>query len=200
VTLGDVARAIGGELDGDAGAGVVDVTHDSRQAGAGWLFVAIRGEKADGNRFVEDVARRGAAGVVSELGRPEEFEGGWIRVADARRALALAAAEVHGHPSRELKLVGVTGTNGKTTTAYLVASVSEAAGLSSALISTVEYRVGVERSPALHTTPEASDIERLLRRARQFSTSTTSTARGSTESKSVPGGAFLVMRWTARQT
>jgi UDP-N-acetylmuramoyl-L-alanyl-D-glutamate--2,6-diaminopimelate ligase len=165
VTLGDVARATGGELEGDAGAAVVDVTHDSRQAGAGWLFVAIRGEKADGNRFVEDVMRRGAAGVVSELGRPAEFEGGWIRVAEARRALALAAAEVQRHPSRELKLVGVTGTNGKTTTAYLVASVVEAAGLSSALISTVEYRVAGVREPALHTTPEASDVERILRRA-----------------------------------
>jgi UDP-N-acetylmuramoyl-L-alanyl-D-glutamate--2,6-diaminopimelate ligase len=167
VTLGAVARAVGGELEGDAGAGVSDVTHDSRQAGAGWLFVAVRGEKADGNRFVEDVARRGAAGVVSELERPAEFRGGWIRVAEARRALALAAAEVHGHPSRELKLVGVTGTNGKTTTAYLVASVLEAAGLSSALISTVEYRVAGARETALHTTPEASDIERLLRRAVQ---------------------------------
>ncbi|HEX8151157.1 MAG TPA: UDP-N-acetylmuramoyl-L-alanyl-D-glutamate--2,6-diaminopimelate ligase [Pyrinomonadaceae bacterium] len=164
-TLGALARAVGGELEGGADAVVEDVTHDSRQAAAGWLFVAIRGEKADGNRFVGDVAGRGAAGVVSELGRPPDFEGGWIRVADARRALAVAAAEVHGHPSRELKLVGVTGTNGKTTTAYLIASVLEAAGLSSALISTVEYRVGGERMPAPHTTPEASDIERLLRRA-----------------------------------
>ena len=164
-TLGALARAVGGELDGDGNSAVVDVTHDSRQAGAGWLFVAIRGEKADGNRFASDVARRGAAGVVSELERPADFPVGWIRVPDARHALAVAAAEVHGHPSRELKLVGITGTNGKTTTAYLVASVLEAAGLSSALISTVEYRVAGEREPALHTTPEASDIERLLRRA-----------------------------------
>ena len=165
VTLGDVARALGAGLEGEAGARVSDVTHDSRQVGAGWLFVAIRGEKSDGNRFVEDVRRRGAVGVVSELERPSDFEAGWIRVPEARHALALAAAEVHGHPSRELKLVGVTGTNGKTTTAYLVASVAEAAGVSTALVSTVEYRVAGERTPALHTTPEASDVERLLRRA-----------------------------------
>ena len=165
VTLGAVARALGGELEGDAGARVSDVTHDSRQAAEGWLFVAIRGEKLDGNRFVYDVGRQGAAGVVSELGRPADFQGGWIRVPEARHALALAAAEVHGHPSRELKLAGVTGTNGKTTTAYLVASVAEAAGVSTALISTVEYRVAGERTAALHTTPEASDVERLLRRA-----------------------------------
>jgi UDP-N-acetylmuramoyl-L-alanyl-D-glutamate--2,6-diaminopimelate ligase len=160
-----LARAVGGELEGGAGARVSDVTHDSRQVEAGWLFVAISGEKSDGNRFVEDVVRRGAAGVVSELERPADFRGGWIRVAEARHALALAAAEVHGHPSRELKLAGITGTNGKTTTAYLVASVAEAAGVTTALVSTVEYRVAGERQAALHTTPEASDVERLLRRA-----------------------------------
>ncbi|HEX7316084.1 MAG TPA: UDP-N-acetylmuramoyl-L-alanyl-D-glutamate--2,6-diaminopimelate ligase [Pyrinomonadaceae bacterium] len=165
VTLGELARALGGVLEGDAEARVVDVTHDSRQVGAGWLFVAIKGEKVDGNRFIQDVGRRGAAGVVSELERPADFHGGWIRVAEARPALALAAAEVHGNPSRELKLVGITGTNGKTTTAYLVASVAEAAGVSTALVSTVEYRVAGERMAALHTTPEASDVERLLRRA-----------------------------------
>ncbi|HEY0172913.1 MAG TPA: UDP-N-acetylmuramoyl-L-alanyl-D-glutamate--2,6-diaminopimelate ligase [Pyrinomonadaceae bacterium] len=165
VTLGAVARAVGGELEGDDAAPVEDVTHDSRQAGRGWLFVAIRGEKSDGNRFVDDVSGRGAAGVVSELERPADFRGGWIRVPEARRALALAAAEVHGHPSRELKLVGVTGTNGKTTTAYLVAAVVEAAGNPTALVSTVEYRVAGERQPALHTTPEASDLQRILRRA-----------------------------------
>jgi UDP-N-acetylmuramyl-tripeptide synthetase len=165
VTLGALARAVGGVLEGDEHAEVYDVTHDSRQAGPGLLFVAIRGEKSDGNRFAADVLKRGAVGVVSERERPENFGGGWIRVADARHALALAAAEVHHHPSRELKLVGITGTNGKTTTAYLIASVVEAAGVPSALISTVEYRVAGERRAALHTTPEASDVERLLRRA-----------------------------------
>jgi UDP-N-acetylmuramoyl-L-alanyl-D-glutamate--2,6-diaminopimelate ligase len=166
VTLGEVARAVGGSLTGgDADAPVYDVTHDSRQARAGWLFVAIRGEKADGNRFAADVSRQGALGVVSQSERPDDFEGVWIRVDDARRALALAAAEVQRHPSRELKLIGITGTNGKTTTAYLVAAVVEASGESVALISTVEYRVAGERQTALHTTPEASDLQRILRRA-----------------------------------
>jgi UDP-N-acetylmuramoyl-L-alanyl-D-glutamate--2,6-diaminopimelate ligase len=165
VTLGAVAQAVGGELEDDLGAVVLDVTHDSRQVREGWLFVAIRGEKSDGNRFAGDVSERGAVGVISEQPRPADFRGGWIRVPEARHALALAAAEVHGHPSRELKLVGVTGTNGKTTTAYLVAAVVEAAGTPTALISTVEYRVAGERQPALHTTPEASDVQRLLRRA-----------------------------------
>jgi UDP-N-acetylmuramoyl-L-alanyl-D-glutamate--2,6-diaminopimelate ligase len=165
-TLGDVARAVDGRLTGgDASAPVSDVTHDSRQARAGTLFVAIRGAKTDGNRFAADVLRQGALGVVSEIERPRDFEGAWIQVQDARRALALAAAEVQGHPSRELKLVGITGTNGKTTTAYLVAAVVEAAGESVALVSTVEYRVAGERQASLHTTPEASDLQRILRRA-----------------------------------
>jgi UDP-N-acetylmuramoyl-L-alanyl-D-glutamate--2,6-diaminopimelate ligase len=164
-TAGELARATGGTLEGDAGAVVTDVTHDSRQVRPGWAFVAVRGEKLDGNRFVNDVSEKGAAAVVSDAERPPDFRGAWIKVGDARRALALAAAEVHGHPSRELKLVGITGTNGKTTTAYLVAAVIEAAGEGVALVSTVEYRVAGERLPAPHTTPEASDVQRLLRRA-----------------------------------
>jgi UDP-N-acetylmuramoyl-L-alanyl-D-glutamate--2,6-diaminopimelate ligase len=165
-TFGGVASAVNGRLTGgDASARVSDVTHDSRQAREGWLFVAIRGEKLDGNRFAADVLKQGAAGVISDVERPVDFEGAWIQVEDARVALALAADEVQGHPSRELKLVGVTGTNGKTTTAYLIAAVAEAAGESVALVSTVEYRVAGERQPALHTTPEASDLQRILRRA-----------------------------------
>jgi UDP-N-acetylmuramyl-tripeptide synthetase len=165
LTLGDVARAVGGELQGEEDAVVADVTHDSRQAAPGVVFVAVRGSNFDANRFVPQAVERGAAGIISEKARPEGLDCSWIRVADARRALALAAAEVHRHPSRELQLVGITGTNGKTTTAYLVAAIAEAAGERSALISTVEYRVAGERTAALHTTPEASDIERLLRRA-----------------------------------
>jgi len=165
VTLGEVARAVGGRLTGAGPSAVVDVTHDSRQVREGWLFVAVRGASVDAHRFVPEVARAGAAGVVSELERPADFGGGWIQVEDARRALALAAAEVHRHPSRELSLVGITGTNGKTTTAYLVAALAEAAGERTALVSTVEYRIAGERFPARHTTPEASDVQRLLRRA-----------------------------------
>jgi len=165
LAAGELARAVGGVLEGDAVAPAVDVTHDSRQVRPGWVFVAVRGEKFDGNRFVYDVAEKGAAAVVSEGERPADFRGAWIRVGDARRALALAAAEVHGHPSRGLKLVGITGTNGKTTTAYLVAAIVEGAGGRVALVSTVEYRVAGERLPAPHTTPEASDVQRLLRRA-----------------------------------
>src|SRR5947209_3998668 len=165
VTLGEVARAVGGELTGDAGEFVVEVVHDSRQVVKGCVFVAVPGENFDANQFVPQALERGAVAVISERERPPGLDCAWIKVEDARRALALAAAEVKRHPSRELKLVGITGTNGKTTTAYLVAAIVEAAGARPALISTVEYRVGGRRTPALHTTPEASDTQRFLRLA-----------------------------------
>ena len=166
VTAGDVARAVSGKLSGDEGASVSDVTHDSRKARAGALFVAVAGANFDAHRFIPQVLEAGAAGVISERERPEDFGGAaWIQVADVRRAHALAAAEVFQNPSRELMLVGITGTNGKTTATYLVAAIAEAAGEPVALTSTVEYRVGQERIKAERTTPEASDTERLLRQA-----------------------------------
>jgi UDP-N-acetylmuramyl-tripeptide synthetase len=167
-TLEDVARATGGKLSGadDPRVAVVsDVTHDSREARAGSLFVAIRGAKFDAHRFVDQVMAGGALGVISDSARPSDFAGAWIEVADARVALAHAAAEVHGHPSRELKLVGITGTNGKTTTAHLLAAVCEAAGERVAVLGTVGYRIGGEQFKAEHTTPEASAVQRFLRRA-----------------------------------
>ena len=165
VTLGEVARAAGGKLSGDAEIRVLDATHDSRRARAGSLFVAVRGANMDAHRFIEQVMKQGAVGVVSESERPEGFQGAWIEVRDIRRAMALAAAVIHHHPSRELQLVGITGTNGKTTTAYLVASIPEAAGDPVAMTGTVEYRIGRERFKAERTTPEATDMQRLLRRA-----------------------------------
>jgi UDP-N-acetylmuramoyl-L-alanyl-D-glutamate--2,6-diaminopimelate ligase len=165
VTLGEVARALNGTLKGDAGLKVSDVTHDSRQARAGSLFVAVTGANLDAHRFVDSVMERGAVGVVSERVVPANFAGAWIQVSEVRRALALAAALVHGHPSRELQLVGITGTNGKTTTTYLVASIAKAAGEKVAMTTTVEYSVGDEHIKAERTTPEATDMQRLLRRA-----------------------------------
>jgi UDP-N-acetylmuramoyl-L-alanyl-D-glutamate--2,6-diaminopimelate ligase len=165
VALGEVARALDARLTGDAQSEVTDVTHDSRRAGEGSLFVAIRGGTLDGHRFVGQVMRQGARGVISEQSCPADFRGAWLEVKDARVALAQAAAVVHGHPSRELELVGITGTNGKTTTTYLVAAIAEAAGEAVAMTGTVEYRIGAERIKAERTTPEASDMQRILRRA-----------------------------------
>src|SRR5882724_4023478 len=129
------------------------------------MFVAVRGELFDAHKFISQVMAQGAVGVISELPAPEDFPGAWLQVENVRRAMALAAAEVHHHPSRELQLVGITGTNGKTTTAYLVASIPEAAGEPVAMTGTVEYRIGKERRKADRTTPEATDMQRILREA-----------------------------------
>src|SRR5689334_7194916 len=165
VSVADIARVTDGQASGDPGTRVTDVTHNSRQAKSGSLFAAVRGELFDAHKFVPQVMQQGAVGVVSEFERPTDFNGTWIQVANIRRAMALAAAEVHHHPSRELKLVGITGTNGKTTTAYLIASIPEAAGEPVAMTGTVEYRLGKEKKKADRTTPEATDMQRLLRQA-----------------------------------
>ena len=165
VTLGEVAQVVNGKLTGDASLEVLDVTHDSRQAREGSLFVAVRGAEVDAHRFIEQVMNQGAVGVVSELEAPAGFGGAWLEVGEARRAMALAAASVHDHPSRELQLVGITGTNGKTTTTYLVAAIAESADEPVAMTTTVEYRIDQKRWKAERTTPEATDMQRLLRRA-----------------------------------
>lgn len=153
------------EFTGDGNVAVTDVTHDSRQAHEGTLFVAIRGLTMDGHRFIDDVMRRGAAGVISEYDAPDGFRGGWLKVENAREALAKAAAVINGNPSHHLDLIGVTGTNGKTTTTYLCFALAEAAGKKAAMLTTVEYRIGEKSDPAVRTTPEASDTNRFLREA-----------------------------------
>ena len=163
--LGQLARSLGASLSGSTQHIAFDVTHDSRQAREGTLFAAIKGATVDGHRFVEDVMRRGAVGVISEFDAPEGFAGAWLKVADARIALAKAASIINGEPSHRLDLVGVTGTNGKTTTTYLCYALAEAAGVKPAMLTTVEYRIGDESEEAVRTTPEASDTNRFLRRA-----------------------------------
>jgi UDP-N-acetylmuramoyl-L-alanyl-D-glutamate--2,6-diaminopimelate ligase len=156
-----LARLPGAELHGDPGLEVAGVTHDSRRCGPGSLFVAIRGLATDGNRFVDAARKKGAVAVCSE--EPPSGEGTWVRVDDARVALATLSAAILGDPARSLELVGVTGTNGKTTTAYLLDSALRAAGETVGLVGTVEYRVGDRVAEAVRTTPESSDLQALLR-------------------------------------
>jgi UDP-N-acetylmuramoyl-L-alanyl-D-glutamate--2,6-diaminopimelate ligase len=141
------------------------VTHDSRACREGSIFVAIRGEKFDAHKFIPQVVEKGAVAIISERPSGEFSAPAWIEVNDARRSLALASAAVYCHPSRRLKLVGVTGTNGKTTTAYLVDSIIRAREGTSAMMGTISYRIGDETLTASHTTPEAADIQRMLARA-----------------------------------
>ncbi len=165
ISIQTIAAALDAALTGDGERVAGDVTHDSRAAREGTLFVAIKGATVDGHRFVDDVMRRGAAGIISESGPPAGFGGAWLKVADARVSLAKAAALINGDPSHDLDLVGITGTNGKTTTTYLCFALAEAAGRKPAMLTTVEYRIGKKSEEAIRTTPEASDTNRFLRQA-----------------------------------
>jgi UDP-N-acetylmuramoyl-L-alanyl-D-glutamate--2,6-diaminopimelate ligase len=145
---------------------VTGITHDSRAVGPGTVFVAIRGQKTDGAGFAAEAERRGAVAVVAETAPPAGAGVPWLPTTDARLALADLAAVFYRRPSDELTVVGVTGTNGKTTSAYLLASVFDAAGLPCGRMSTVTVRVApgpAGERDAAHTTPEASDVQRLLR-------------------------------------
>jgi UDP-N-acetylmuramoyl-L-alanyl-D-glutamate--2,6-diaminopimelate ligase len=138
------------------------VAYDSRRVVAGSVFVALKGLRADGSLFTDQAASRGAIAVVSEAASPGGFAIPWLRVTDARLALALLADRFFDHPSRRMPVVGVTGTNGKTTTAYLLASILDAAGLRAGMLGTVAYRIGGEDREASRTTPEAPDVQQLL--------------------------------------
>jgi UDP-N-acetylmuramoyl-L-alanyl-D-glutamate--2,6-diaminopimelate ligase len=163
VTLGElVLRIPGAVLTGDPGLAVTEVTHDSRRSGPGVLFVAIRGFATDGNRFVGAARKKGAIAVCSEGPPLPGID--WIQVKDAREALAVLSAAVLGNPADSLDLVGVTGTNGKTTTTYLIDAALRAAGETVGLVGTVEYRIGDRLIEATRTTPESSDLQDLFRR------------------------------------
>ena len=149
--------------DPAADAQVSGVTYDSRQVRPGTIFVALRGAHADGMSFARDAVNRGAVAVVAEAAAPQDLTVPWVRAADARLALAALSAAFYGHPSEELTLVGITGTNGKTTTSYLLESILEAAGMRCGRIGTVGYRMAGREIEAARTTPEAPDLQRLLR-------------------------------------
>jgi len=146
-------------------ASVAGLHYDSRQIQPGWAFVAIRGEQADGNAFVPQALRQGATVVVSEQPAPaRDLGAAWVQVAQARTALARAAANFFGRPAERLRLMGITGTNGKTTTAWLIEALLRAAGVQAGLLGTVEYHIGSEVLPSPHTTPESYDLQALLAR------------------------------------
>ena len=130
------------------------IAYDSRRVTPGAVFVALRGFKADGVTFAAQARARGAAAIVAETPRPDGDAGAWIQTADARLTLALLADRFHGQPSRRMPVIGVTGTNGKTTTAYLLAALLDAAGLAAGVMGTVSYRVGPEEREVARTTPE----------------------------------------------
>jgi UDP-N-acetylmuramoyl-L-alanyl-D-glutamate--2,6-diaminopimelate ligase len=148
---------------------VTGVEYDSRQVGTGSLFVAMRGESTDGNRYIEKAIEAGAAAIVTDSA--EAFDGAarkhpdlaLAQVEHGRRALAETATNFFSHPERQLALSGVTGTNGKTTTAFLLDAMLNHAGRRTVLVGTIEYHVAGAVRPSPHTTPESRDLLALLR-------------------------------------
>jgi UDP-N-acetylmuramoyl-L-alanyl-D-glutamate--2,6-diaminopimelate ligase len=144
-------------------ASVTGVAYDSRRVKPGYLFVAMRGETSDGNQFIDRAIAAGAVAVVTdsatEIARPGVA---WARVPHGRRALARVSANFYKRPAERLAITGVTGTNGKSTTTFLLESILQAAGRKNLLVGTIEYHVAGKVLPAPHTTPESLELNQML--------------------------------------
>ncbi|HXJ95995.1 MAG TPA: UDP-N-acetylmuramoyl-L-alanyl-D-glutamate--2,6-diaminopimelate ligase [Terriglobia bacterium] len=167
--LSDLMRRIPeAEFGLDPDLEIRSLDYDSRRVQPGGLFFAIHGEKADGHAFIPQALARGAVAIVSERAVPGERSGSlqltvpWVHVPRIRRALSAASRAFYGYPEKALRLVGITGTNGKTTTAYLLESIFQAAGLTTGMFGTIEYHVAGQTLPAVNTTPESLDLVRNL--------------------------------------
>lgn len=141
---------------------ILGIVYSSKEVRPGSLFAALKGEKSDGINFVLEAEAKGAAAILSEWPKPQNIKIPWIQAADARETMALAAANLYGHPSMKLKIIGVTGTKGKTTTTYLLEEILKGAGATPAVIGTIDYRGPGFRVKAARTTPEAPDLHRML--------------------------------------
>lgn len=166
MTLATILQALDGrvkvlERQGDLGVSVNAITDDSRTVSSQSLFVAVKGERVDGHRFISAALKGGASALVAQ----EAVSGislPFVRVEDSRRALGLLGSRFYGDPSSRIRMIGITGTNGKTTTTYVCKALLEGLGRQVGLIGTVAYQVGTSTIPAAHTTPGALELQRLL--------------------------------------
>jgi UDP-N-acetylmuramoyl-L-alanyl-D-glutamate--2,6-diaminopimelate ligase len=149
-------------LAGPASTEIRGITHDSRKAGPGVIFVAMKGEVTDGHDYIYGALKADASGIIAERPRFEDVDVPWITVPDSRAALGPAAAAVHGFPTRKMTLIGITGTNGKTTLTYLLESIIKAHGGIPGVVGTVSYRWLGREMAASHTTPEACELQELF--------------------------------------
>jgi UDP-N-acetylmuramoyl-L-alanyl-D-glutamate--2,6-diaminopimelate ligase len=155
------------KIEGDLKKEIKEIVYDSRHVNPGSLFAALKGQKADGNLFIHQAVENGAEAILTEhIPKEKNREVSWIEVNDSRYALALLANTFYQYPSRELTLIGITGTNGKTTVAYLLQSILQAAGVKCGRLGTISYHIGDTEIKAKLTTPEAVDIQRYLREMR----------------------------------
>lgn len=141
---------------------IVGISYDSRRITPGMIFVAVPGQKADGHDFILNAVERGAAAIICERNGFIPQRATKIKVANAREALAQAAAAYYQNPATKLKVIGVTGTNGKTTVAFMIKHILEVAGTPTGLVGTVRYEVGERVIPAQRTTPEALEIHQMM--------------------------------------
>ncbi|MFY7787527.1 MAG: UDP-N-acetylmuramoyl-L-alanyl-D-glutamate--2,6-diaminopimelate ligase, partial [Thermoflexibacteraceae bacterium] len=153
-------------VQGNTSHTITNILQDSRKVEAGSLFVAVKGTQTDGHQFLAQVIEKQASAIIYEADIDISALGAsavtWIKVRNSAEALALAACNFYGNPSRQLKLVGITGTNGKTTTVTMLYRLFRALGYNVGLLSTVENRINDEVIPATHTTPDAVTLNALL--------------------------------------
>ncbi len=149
-------------VEGNLQRDVAGITYDSRRVTPGMVFVAVRGQNVDGHDYIANAIDRGAAAIICEQNGFSSLRAAKVKVTDSREALARVAASFYQHPSRKLKVIGVTGTNGKTTVSFLVKRILEVAGQQTGLIGTVRYEVGDRMIPAHRTTPEALETQQML--------------------------------------
>lgn len=165
--LNEVLEGLPLQASAQPDAEVTGITHDSRRVQPGDLFVALVGERFDGREFIGDATRRGAVAVLASGAAPAAVDIPWIEAADPRQWMGELAGRIHGHPDRALTMVGVTGTNGKSTVVALMASILEAAGRPAGRIGTLGYRFHELEFEGERTTPEATDLFAALAGMRQ---------------------------------
>ncbi len=150
------------DFNGNAEEEIRGLSYSSRKIQPGYMFAALKGQKTDGSRFIGKALQNGAVAVLSDKPKPPDFGKSWIHASDAREALALCAANFYSHPSRKMKVVGITGTKGKTTLTYILEEILKKAELHPGVIGTISYRGPNMEVSAERTTPEAPDIQRIM--------------------------------------
>jgi UDP-N-acetylmuramoyl-L-alanyl-D-glutamate--2,6-diaminopimelate ligase len=149
-------------VEGSLDRAITGITYDSRRVTPGMVFVAIPGQNTDGHEFINTAIERGASAIICERNGSMSNRATRIKVADVREAMARAASSYYENPSARLKVIGVTGTNGKTTVTFLIKSILEAAGIKSGLMGTVRYEIGERIIPAHRTTPESLEVQQMM--------------------------------------
>ncbi len=171
MTLQSLLKGLGiKKTTGTVTSDIKGIAYDSRLVGPGFLFVAVKGFKFDGHDFINDAIDRGSVAIVTEyavektgaIGLAVQGRTAFIEVSDSREALALISAAYYGHPSSRLSLIGITGTNGKTTTSFITRSIIEAGGNRTGLLGTICYMTGKQSLTSVNTTPESLDLQRYL--------------------------------------